>query len=60
MCIQNYADEVEIDYASIRIRDRRASDHDSRRTPQPRHARSQRSPAQFNGIHRRRNKRFAW
>ena len=55
-----YAEEVEIDYSSLRIRDRRASDHDSRRTSQPRYARSRRSPTLANGIHRRRNKRFAW
>ncbi|NDC53654.1 MAG: hypothetical protein EBZ74_05025 [Planctomycetia bacterium] len=55
-----HADDVEIDYSSLRIRDRRTSDHDSRRTAQPRYARSRRAPAQANGIHRRRNKRFAW
>jgi len=60
MSAPNYADDVGIDYSSLRIRDRRSSDHDSRRTSQPRYARSQRSPSQVNGIHRRRNKRFTW
>jgi hypothetical protein len=55
-----YADDVDLDYSSQRIRDRRESDHDSRRTSQPRYARSRRGPTQANGIHRRRNKRFAW
>ena len=55
-----YADDVQIDYSSLRIRDRRTSDHESRRTSQPRYARSSRGPTQVNGIHRRRNKRFAW
>lgn len=55
-----HADDVELDYSSLRIRDRRSSDHDSRRTSQPRYARSRRGPSQVNGIHRRRNKRFAW
>jgi len=55
-----YADDVDNDYSSLRIRNRRTSDHDSRRTSQPRYARSRRSPSQINGIHRRRNKRFAW
>lgn len=55
-----YADDVELDYSSQRIRDRRESDHESRRTSQPRHASSRRGPTQANGIHRRRNKRFAW
>lgn len=56
----NYADAVELDYSSLRIRDRRESDHDSRRTSQPRYVRSRRGPTQVNGIHRRRNKRFSW
>jgi hypothetical protein len=60
MSAPNYSDDVGIDYSSLRIRDRRSSDHDSRRTSQPRYARSQRGPSQVNGIHRRRNKRFAW
>lgn len=60
MSVPYHADEVEIDYSSLRIRDRRASDHDSRRTSQQHYARSQRSPTQVNGIHRRRNKRFSW
>lgn len=55
-----YSDDVEIDYSSHRIRDRRMSDHDSRRTSQPRYSRSRRGPSQVNGIHRRRNKRLAW
>jgi len=55
-----YADDVDIDYSSNRIRDRRSSDHESRRTSPPRYARSRRGPTQVNGIHRRRNKRFAW
>ena len=60
MSAPNYADEMDLDYSSQRIRDRRSSDHDSRRTAQPRYARSRRGPTQANGIHRRRNKRFAW
>lgn len=60
MSIPYYADDVEIDCASLRIRDRRTSEHDSRRTSQPRYAQSRRSPTQVNGIHRRRNKRLAW
>lgn len=55
-----HADEVEIDYSSLRIRDRRSSDHESRRLSQPRYRRSRSGPCQANGIHRRRNKRFAW
>jgi len=39
-----YADDAEIDYSSLRLRDRRESDHDSRRTSQPRYARSRRRP----------------
>lgn len=55
-----YADAVDLDYSSVRLRDRRESDHESRRQSQPRYARSRRGPTQANGIHRRRNKRFAW
>lgn len=55
-----YADDAAIDYSSLRIRDRRESNHESHRTSQPRYARSSRGPKQVNGIHRRRNKRFAW
>jgi hypothetical protein len=55
-----YADGSDLDYSSQRIRDRRESDHDSRKSSQPRYARSGRGPTQTNGIHRRRNKRFAW
>ncbi len=60
MSAPHYTDDVEMDYSSLRIRARRTSDHDSRRASQPRYARSQRGPTQVNGIHRRRNKRFAW
>jgi hypothetical protein len=60
MSAPNHADEMNLDYSSQRIRDRRESDHESRRTSQPRYARSRRGPTQANGIHRRRNKRFAW
>jgi hypothetical protein len=60
MSAPSYADDAAIDYSSLRIRDRRESNHESRRTAQPRYARSQRGPTQANGIHRRRNKRFAW
>jgi hypothetical protein len=55
-----YAEDADLDYSSQRIRDRRESDHESRRTSQPRYASSRRGPTQANGIHRRRNKRFAW
>jgi hypothetical protein len=51
---------MNLDYSSQRIRDRRESDHESRRTAQPRYARSGSRPTSANGIHRRRNKRFAW
>lgn len=55
-----YADEMSLDYSSIRVRDRRESEQETRRESQPRYARSRRGPTQANGIHRRRNKRFAW
>jgi hypothetical protein len=55
-----YADEIDLDYSSARIRDRRESEQESRRQSQPRYASSRRGPTQANGIHRRRNKRFAW
>jgi len=54
-----YADGSDLDYSSQRIRDRRESDHDSRRTSQPRYSRSGRGPTQTDGIHRRRNRRLA-
>jgi hypothetical protein len=60
MSAPNHADEMNLDYSSQRIRDRRESDHESRRTAQPRYARSGSRPTSANGIHRRRNKRFAW
>ena len=50
------------DYAStdVRIRDGRSNSFESRRQARPRFSRNRRGPTQVNGIHRRRNKRFAW
>ncbi|MEI6037955.1 MAG: hypothetical protein WCQ91_08535 [Planctomycetota bacterium] len=60
MSAPNYASaEMELDYSSQRVRDRHSSDSDSRRTSQPRYARAGNRPTSINGIHRRRNKRFA-
>jgi len=55
-----YADEMELDYSSARIRDRREQEQEARPQSQPRYARSRRGPTQSNGIHHRRNERSAW
>lgn len=60
MSVPHHEDDVEFEYSAVRMRDRRESDHESRRTSEARYAGSRRSPTQVNGIHRRRNKRFSW
>lgn len=55
-----HLDDMDLDYSAARIRDRRESEFESRRQPKPRYQSTRRAPSQVNGIHRRRNKRFAW
>lgn len=60
MSAPSHLDDMNLDYSSCRIRERRSSDFESRRESKPRYQSSRRAPTQVNGIHRRRNKRFAW
>ena len=55
-----HLDDMDLDYSGDRIRDRRTSEFDNRRHAKGGYQSTRRAPSQANGIHRRRNKRFAW
>jgi len=53
-------DYQEQDFEAGDSRDNNKNDKTFRTTRRPQYARKSRGPASFNGMHRRRNKRYTW